>query len=288
MATAVRTRAGGVSTVILIVPGDLRKAAGAYRDTGQRLGEARSHLQELADARPLDRFLGREDALDRANGDLAEQIEYIAEEAESLSARASWAERSDGSRAELDLFDQLGLGGRPELGTRYGQGMRPNFDRVQREYQTFDDGEIIWPPIPKIGKKMTVREREMFLALSSLEKVEFVAIYRTAEGVDGGNVDRGNAYKHALWSALLARRFGENWARDFTTAHEGVRDPRAIDRLSESMDLYNNDIGRQIVKSNPGASEAQIRVLIKEALDRGDLVVVDDGTRLAWSDQVPD
>ena len=60
-----------------------------------------------------------------------------------------------------------------------------------------------------------------------------------------------DAFRHAYANALMTQKFGEEWTRKFATAHEGRENNYAS---SEAMDLYNNEIGRQIAVDNPNAS----------------------------------
>lgn len=92
-----------------------------------------------------------------------------------------------------------------------------------------------------------------------------------------------DAFRHAYWNALLAKEHGAGWTKAFTTAHEGVPG-NAANR--EAMDLYNNEVGRQIASANPGATREQLAALVEQALRDGKLVVIDRNGNLAWSDQV--
>lgn len=79
----------------------------------------------------------------------------------------------------------------------------------------------------------------------------------------------------------MAQRFGEEWTRKFATAHErrpGEPAPR------EAMDLYNNEIGRQIGMTNPNASSEELADLVQATVDNGDTVIVTkDGAGVTWS-----
>lgn len=81
----------------------------------------------------------------------------------------------------------------------------------------------------------------------------------------------------------MSKAFGPVFAQSYGTAHEGG--PHSP-RVSEAMDLYNNEVGRRIAEDHPSASEQQLAVLVRDALRRGNLVVVDQNGRLAWSDKV--
>lgn len=92
-----------------------------------------------------------------------------------------------------------------------------------------------------------------------------------------------DAFRHAYWNARLTSEFGENWTKQFTTAHEGLPGNGAV---REAMDLYNNEVGRRIAVENPNASPAELADLVQKALDNGELMVVDRSGHLAPSDQV--
>lgn len=57
-----------------------------------------------------------------------------------------------------------------------------------------------------------------------------------------GHNDEADAFRHALWSGLMAWSIGGALAEAFGTAHES--DATAMNEVI--MDLHNNDVGRQI------------------------------------------
>lgn len=292
-----KSEVGRLSTYVLIEPDHLRKAARSYRSAATTLLGAQAALERgISPALPNDLATLAKDTFHRAVADIREQITYVGQEAISLDERATLAKQANRLPAKLAELDAPGQGGAPELGERFGQRMRPNLDQIMREYQVNDDDMREWLPTEGViwnyhnpldkadfdSELLTNREIELLKALSALETIAFWQIRRQADAMDGDNVGPGNAAKHAYWSALLSRRFGEKWAREFTTAHEG----RPDSDLHEAMDMYNNEVGRKIAKDNPNASEARLRALILDAIKRGELVVV-DGKRLNWSDRVP-
>jgi hypothetical protein len=97
------------------------------------------------------------------------------------------------------------------------------------------------------------------------------------------NDGHNDAFRHAYWNARLTKEFGETWTKQFTTAHEG-NNPGTSTR--EAMDLYNNEVGRQIARDHPNASNAELADHVKQALDDGKLVVIDRSGHLAWSNTV--
>ena len=99
---------------------------------------------------------------------------------------------------------------------------------------------------------------------------------------DGHN----DAFRHAFWNARMTAEFGENWAKQYGTAHEAVTTQINNSSVREAMDLYNNEVGRQIAIDNPNASPAQLADKVKQALDDGKLLVVNQRGQLAWSNEV--
>ncbi len=97
------------------------------------------------------------------------------------------------------------------------------------------------------------------------------------------NDGQNDAFRHAYWSAELTREFGAEWATQFTTAHEAIPGNPGI---REAMDLYNNSIGIAIAEANPNASSSELADLVAEAVNDGDLVVVNQAGHLEWSDNI--
>ncbi|MFN3495913.1 MAG: DUF6973 domain-containing protein [Hydrogenophaga sp.] len=98
-----------------------------------------------------------------------------------------------------------------------------------------------------------------------------------------GNDGHRDAFRHSYWSARLTQEYGADWARAFTTAHEGLPGNTA-DR--EAMDLYNNSVGIQIAAANPRATPGQLADLVQQAVAKGNTVVIDASGNLEWSDRV--
>ena len=97
------------------------------------------------------------------------------------------------------------------------------------------------------------------------------------------NDGHNDAFRHAFWNARLTSEFGSEWTAQFATAHEARPGNPG---MREAMDLYNNEVGRRIAIDNSRATTAQLADLVQQAVRNGDLVVVDQGGRLAWSNSV--
>ncbi|WP_280382373.1 DUF6973 domain-containing protein [Nocardia wallacei] len=102
---------------------------------------------------------------------------------------------------------------------------------------------------------------------------------------------QGDAFRHAYWNALMTQKYGEDWTETFTTAHEktGGNTPQR-----EAMDLYNNQVGRNVALANPDASPEELQQLIKTELSNGNLTVIENKTpdgqpkpaQITWSNRV--
>lgn len=69
---------------------------------------------------------------------------------------------------------------------------------------------------------------------------------------------RGDAYRHALWSARMTRAHGAALAKEFGDAHEDFPGNPALDR---AMDLHNNGVGRGIGATYRGPLSLADRVM---------------------------
>ena len=194
---------------------------------------------------------------------------------------------------------------------------RPNLDDIRRNNQVADDEVITYRPrlygaidIPFTdGRQMTQTEGELLDRLTrdrgllGLRDFRDIATGAFAEGERRfpdnpvpagvpadrerewqGNDGHRDAFRHAFWSARLAQEYGPDWAKAFTTAHEGLPGNWAN---REAMDLHNNSVGIQVGAANRNATPEQLANLIQQQLDQGKLVVVDRSGNLEWSDRVP-
>jgi hypothetical protein len=185
----------------------------------------------------------------------------------------------------------------------------PN-DEIIDKYQVAEDEMVEWKPkagpftffeLPVEPTPMTKTEaslldelgkQEGLLGLNDFKKIKEKAydtadkmFPRTSQGneVKGAEDGHNDAFRHAYWNALLTKRFGEEFATSYATAHEGVPGNPAD---KEAMDLYNNQLGRRIAAENPNASEEELAQLVADAVKNGKAVVIDGNGELAYSDQV--
>ncbi|MEV6098980.1 hypothetical protein [Nocardia sp. NPDC051981] len=194
----------------------------------------------------------------------------------------------------------------------------PELARILLENQVNPDEMVVWPSgavleliravnpdfVPQSMTKSEMNALTNLLATHGAKAlIDFYKIKSEAndaakqskfgESLAGGrtlNDGQGDAFRHTYWNALLTRRFGEDFAKEYTTAHErvgGQQGPR------EAMDLYNNSIGRQIGASNPDASPEELRAKVTQAIDDGKLIIIGQSSpeanpQITWSNQIPD
>ncbi len=169
-------------------------------------------------------------------------------------------------------------------------------DDILHDYQVSDDTVVEWePPWPMSmftdPVKVTAHEADLLNGLGLGQMSDFKDIRDKAfneadaqfPSVDR-NDDHNDAFRHTYWNALMAARFGGNWAEDYATAHERLPGNPA---QREAMDLYNNSVGRQIAAAHPNASQEELAGYVREAVDQGKVLVIDKNGALAWSNGVP-
>ncbi|GFG71589.1 DUF4226 domain-containing protein [Mycolicibacter senuensis] len=175
-------------------------------------------------------------------------------------------------------------------------------EQILKRYQVSEDpdGELDWePPWPLSlatdPVHVTAGEARMLgdlspFALRDLNQIKEAAAteakvrFPPQNGPNDTADNHTDAFRHTYWNALMTQRFGENWTRDFATAHERLPNNPAT---AEAMDLYNNEVGREIAAANPRATPAQLADLVQQAVERGDTVVIaPGGDKLAWSNTV--
>ncbi|RDI23081.1 DUF6973 domain-containing protein [Lentzea flaviverrucosa] len=102
------------------------------------------------------------------------------------------------------------------------------------------------------------------------------------ENLAGGKMD---AFRHTYWNMLMARKYGVEFAAEFTTAHE--RGASNSD-IQEPMDLYNNELGRLAAVNfkDDGKFESDIKY-VKDLVDSGKALVIGPDYKLRRSNEVP-
>lgn len=254
---------------------------------------ARGHADEVR-ARAMRRAEQVCDELRRVDAVTARAVERAAALAPSGGRRHPTA-ATPAHAFWVQAFSGLSREESQQLAYFLAQPSRPDLDRVLHDYQVQSEGEPRdWePPWPlnqfTDPERLTAKEIELIETLSLMKLKSFRDIRNEAREVSehryggkGAEDGHEDAFRHAYWNALMTRRLGETFARKYATAHETVPNPAS----REAMDLYNNERGRSIALEHPDASPEELASLIQQAIDRGDMVVIDRDHKLQWSDRV--
>lgn len=126
-----------------------------------------------------------------------------------------------------------------------------------------------------------------WLATGGMDKVESMRdIKREADPAgreaypNQGLDQQEDAFRHAYWNALMTQEHSAEDARMLSNAHEMHEDPTPLDDKRESMDLYNNEVGRRIAEEHPDADRAELKDLLKKAVEDGEMVCIDESGNL--------
>lgn len=97
----------------------------------------------------------------------------------------------------------------------------------------------------------------------------------------GGQVD---AFRHAYWMASLHQEIGKNAAKSLGKAHEKenyqtykkrkLEDGIVPDKISSTMDLFNNEIGLSLTQKNRKVSKKGLIYKIINAIHAGKLKII--------------
>ena len=93
-------------------------------------------------------------------------------------------------------------------------------------------------------------------------------VYGSENDVDGTQV---NAYRHAMWNAVMTDKIGEDKAKQFADAHEDFPNNPVEHK---EMDLHNNALGRGIALEYVGQGYDVFSEKIQEAINNGEANVI--------------
>ncbi len=166
------------------------------------------------------------------------------------------------------------------------QALRKELDKFKEPKRVKDDEMI-----PYLGKRLSPEENRLIHTNHSGPGVAILSLDALDKAEDRFDVllnSPGDAFRHAYWNGLITSKFGEDFARAFTTAHETQYDPQHFPDAREQsfMDLHNNEVGIRIAVAHPNSSNVELQDLVMDALVSGQLVVW-DGNDIYYSDQCP-
>ncbi|SEE02380.1 hypothetical protein SAMN04487765_1137 [Tenacibaculum sp. MAR_2010_89] len=129
---------------------------------------------------------------------------------------------------------------------------------------------------PFKAKKALLISKEAYRVADSIQKSPLL------DGdASGGQVD---AFRHAFWMARLRQKIGKKAARSLGRAHEKenyqtfqkrkLEDGVVPDKISSSMDLFNNDVGLTFTKKGSVASKEGLIYQIINAIHQGRLKII--------------
>jgi hypothetical protein len=186
----------------------------------------------------------------------------------------------DGRRSLADIMKKYQVTKDPDGMTKYPDGFM----------------EWIAEQLGKEPRKVTASEKEALEDLVRSKGVKGLIMFENDFGSasnpppkwapQGWQDGHGDAWRHAYWNALMTRDFGAEWTERFTVAHERIAEDNPGPR--EAMDLYNNEMGRQIAAQHPNATNEELARYIRQAVDGGQMVAIGKDGQLAWSDRVPE
>ncbi len=120
------------------------------------------------------------------------------------------------------------------------------------------------------AKAKDISDRALLLT-DSIEKTGLL------KGGSGGQLD---AFKHAVWMALLGQQFKANKIYKLGLAHEKSNYRQAKkgrgggDQTASEMDLWNNEVGAKIGVRYPSIAEKDLIELIIKAIKSGEMRIV--------------
>ena len=126
------------------------------------------------------------------------------------------------------------------------------------ESSIFSPGIWSFPP-NLIIKNLSFEEIKVIVRYSHIRLGKYYAIvgvyYHTYKlAINIANDGERNAKRHAFWVISMYRKFGEDFAREISKAHERGRPGSPLDNC---VDAFNNKAATKYAKDNPGEGPAE-------------------------------
>ena len=81
---------------------------------------------------------------------------------------------------------------------------------------------------------------------------------------------RTDAFRHAYWSAILAKKIGPDKAEAVTSLHEREHENSELENY---MDINNNNVGIDIIRKNPKISKKRLIEMIIDKIEKGSDII---------------
>jgi RHS repeat-associated protein len=89
--------------------------------------------------------------------------------------------------------------------------------------------------------------------------------------LERGEGTQGNAIRHTLWQSIITKEFGTEHAKRIGNAHENnpktdltQREFTTMEDADQTVDLLNNEIGRNIAEQNTGATNVELATAVMD------------------------
>lgn len=124
--------------------------------------------------------------------------------------------------------------------------------------------------------RMSDEEKKIFSELKGYQKLNYLRsalyAYTSAENKFPNSLynGKGDAYRHAIFSARTSKLIGKDLSYQLLTAHEQEPNQHPLEK---AMDLYNNNVGRNIPMS---LSIWDFDIYIEKLANEGKLMIISD------------
>jgi len=133
-------------------------------------------------------------------------------------------------------------------------------------------------------EKNIIRWDARFYKANDIEKNADAATLMTKSTFGrNGKGDKSDAFRHAFWQARNTQDVGESFTEKWSDAHEYSTPTNEV-TTDLYMDIHNNNVGIEIGKNNPDASPDEIKQLILDRIDKGDMLIINSNNKLIKSD----
>ncbi len=148
---------------------------------------------------------------------------------------------------------------------------------------TINTGYSEWSKLTRSEKWLIVMNPLKAIETYKISQLAFQ--YTEREFGHNGLGDKSDAFRHALWNALLCKNIDTQWAEEITTAHEDKNEEQLNqiapdgnpERAHRFMDLHNNNEGRTCWYREDTESSTSDETLIQRVhlkLNSGKLMVL--------------